>query len=202
MRNRCSFPAGAFSDQIRSEVTGSAHTYATRSSIGAPGLGRGAGGIGFAGIAGAVEGGGVSMAAGITGLPGAGPPGAFEGAGGTVATGTAGLPAAGPPGAVEGGGGGTIAAANVGSAGAVGGGGITMVAGTTGLSGTGSSGGIDGIGTSWRRSGVSAGFSKGGATLTSAPVFGLGAVSWRRFGWGAATRGAFAFPRSEEHTSE
>src|ERR1035437_124005 len=99
MRNRCSFPTAALSDQIKSEVTGREHTYATRSSSGASGLGRG-GGIGLACIAG----GGVTVAAGTKGLSAAGPPGAAEGAGVTVAAGTTGLPAAGPLGAVEGGG--------------------------------------------------------------------------------------------------
>jgi len=70
MRNRCSFPAGAYKDPIRSGVTGWEHTYATRSFIGASGLGGGAGGIGFAGIAGAVEDGGVSMVAGAKALLG------------------------------------------------------------------------------------------------------------------------------------
>jgi hypothetical protein len=168
------FPAAVFSDQIKSGVTGREYTYATRSFIGAPGLGSGDGGIGFAGIAGVA--------------------GAVGGGGVTVAAGAIGLPAARPPGAIEGGGGGTTAASNVGSAGAEGGGGITMVASTTGLPGAGSAGGIDGIGPFRRRAGVSAGFSTGGVTWTSAPGFGLGAVSLRRrFGWEAASRGTFAF---------
>jgi hypothetical protein len=126
------------------------------------------------------------MVAGTTGLPAAGPPGAVEGGGATMAAGTIGLPAARPHGAAEGGGGGIMAAGNVGPPGAGGGGGITMGASTTGLSGSGSAGGIDGIGTSWHRAGISAGFSAGGATLTSAAGFGLGAVFLRRrFGWEA-----------------
>ncbi len=54
---------------------------------------------------------------------------------------------------------------------------------------------IDGVGTFRRRAGVSAGFSTGGATWTSTPGFGPGAVSLRRrFGWSAATREAFVLP--------
>ena len=168
---------------------------------------------------GAVEGGGAILAARTLGLRAAGPPGALADGGAILAKRrTTALLAAGPPGAAEGGGGGTMAAGNVGSAGAGppgdvedGGvtmaadilmlpaarppgdvGGITMVACTTGLSGAGPAGGF---GPFRRRSGIAAGLSTGGATLTSAPAFGLGVVSLRRrLGMEAATRGAFAFP--------
>jgi hypothetical protein len=171
MRNRCSFPTAALSDQIKSEVTGREHMYSTRSFIGASRIG-GGGGIGFAGATGTTEGGGVSMAAGIARLPAAGPPGALEdGGGGTIAAGTTGLPGAG------------------------GGDGVTTVARATGLADAGSAGGIDGVDTFWRRAGSSAGFCTGGATLTSASGFRLGAVSLRRrFDWEAATRVASPFP--------
>jgi hypothetical protein len=89
--------------------------------------------------------------------------------------------------------GGTMAAGNVGPAGAGGGGGgITVVSTATRLF---CAGGIDGVGPFRRRAGISAAFSTGGAMLTSASAFGLGAVPLRRcFGLGAAARGAFAFP--------
>ena len=99
---------------------------ATRSSIGAPGFGGGAGEIGLAGIAGAVAGGCVSMSVGMTGLFDGELPDAAEVTGGTAAMGTDGLPAARPPGAVEGGAG------------------VTLVAGTTGLPGVGLPGAIEG----------------------------------------------------------
>jgi hypothetical protein len=171
-------------------------------ATGLPGAGpratEGAGGITAAATIGllgagpsvAVERAGVTLVAGTTGLPGAGLC-VTEGAGVTLAA-TTGLLTAGPPGAVEGGGGCTIVAGNVGSAGADGGGGITIVASSTGLSAAGLSGGIDGTVTFRRRAGISAGFATVGSALPSVP--GLGAVSLRRrFGWEAATRGAFAF---------
>ena len=155
-------------------------------------------------------------AAGTTGLPAVRPPGAIEGdgpilvarralglraaasrralegAGVTVVATTTELPGAGPPGGVAGGGGGIIAAGNIGLAGA-GGGGINAVASSAGSSDAAASAG--GIGPFRRRSGIAAGFSTGGATLLSAPAFGLGVVSLRRrLGMEAATRGAFAFP--------
>src|ERR1039458_6298185 len=89
---------------------------ATRSSIGAPGFGGGAGEIGLAGIAGAVAGGCVSMAVGMTGLFDGELPDAAEVTGGTAAMGTDGLPAARPPGAVEGGAGVTPSGGNHGFA--------------------------------------------------------------------------------------
>ncbi len=160
----------------------------------------------------AVEGGGITLAATATGLPAPGPPedaggitaaattglltagtpGTVEGGGAILAARTLGLRAATPPWRVEAGGGGITVADNVGPTGAIGGGGITMVASTTGLPNAGLSGGIDGISTSWRRAGISAGFSTVGSALPSVP--GLGAVSLRRrFSWETATRGAFAF---------
>src|ERR1019366_1127444 len=72
-------------------------------------------------------------------------------------------------------------------AGAAGGGGGTLRA-STGPPDDGSVGGVDGSGAFWRRFGISAGFSTGGAT------FAFCAFSWRRrFGWAAAC-GVFAFP--------
>ena len=141
---------------------------------------------------GAVEGGGAILVACALGLRAAGPPRTLERAGVTVVAATTGLSGAGPPGGVAGGG--IIPAGNIGLAGA-GGGGINAVAGITGLYGAGPAGGIDGVGPFRRRAGISAAFSTGGAMLTSASAFGLGAVSLRRcLGLGAAARGAFAFP--------
>jgi len=109
----------------------------------------------------------------------------------TVVAATTGLSGARPPGDDEDGGG-TMAAGNVGLAGA-GGGGITVVASTTGLS---CAGPVGGIGPFPLRSGIAAGFSTGGATWMSGVGFGFGAVSFRRrLGKAAAERGAFAFPR-------
>jgi hypothetical protein len=141
---------------------------------------------------GAVEGGGAILVARALGLRAAGPPRALERAGVTVVAETTGFSGAGPPGGVEDGG--IIPAGNIGLTGA-GGGGINAVAGITGLYGAGPAGGIDGVGPFRRRAGISAAFSTGGAMLTSASAFGLGAVPLRRcFGLGAAARGAFAFP--------
>src|ERR1035441_451770 len=96
---------GIFKLRISSGVTGREHAYATISSIGALSQCERPAGIflvdlrgetGFAGVAGSVGGGGVTLAAGITGMAGAGLPGAIEGGVTTV------LPALGPPGTVEG----------------------------------------------------------------------------------------------------
>ena len=145
---------------------------------------------------GAVEGGSAILAARTFGLRATRPPRALEGAGVTVAVATTGLSGAGPPGGVAGGGGGIIPAGNIGLAGAGGGGGINAVASTAGSSGAAASaGGIDSAGPFRRRAGISEGFSTGGATLTSASGFELGAVFLRRrFGREPAARRAFAFP--------
>jgi hypothetical protein len=147
-----------------------------------------------AGPSGAVEGRGAILVARTLGLWDARPPRALEGAGVTVVAATTGLSGAGPPGGIAGGAGGIIAAGNIGLAGAKGGGGgINAVASTTGSSDADASAG--GIGPFRRGSGIAAGFSTGGATLPSAPAFGLCAVSLRRrLGMEAANRGAFAFP--------
>jgi hypothetical protein len=146
-------------------------------------------GLSGAGPPGGVAGGGIIVAGNI-GLAGAG---TVEGRSATLAAGITGLRGARPSGGVVGGDG-AMAAGNVALAGGCGGS-ISVVAGATGLSAAGSAGGIDGIRPFRHWTGISAGFSKGGATLMSAPGFGLGAVSLRgRFGLGAAARGAFAFP--------
>ena len=161
---------GTFKSLISSGVTGREHAYATSSSIGALSqCDRPAWGLLMdlrreTRFAGTA----VTTVVGTTGLPGAGLR-ATEGAGVNVGV------------------------DNVGSAGA--GSCVTMVAGAAGLSNAGLSGGIDGIGSSRRRAGISASFSAGGSTLTSASGFALDAVTLgRRFGWEAATRGAFACP--------
>ena len=161
---------GTFKSLISSGVTGREHAYATSSSIGALSqCDRPAWGLLMdlrreTRFAGTT----VTTVVGTTGLPGAGLR-ATEGAGVNVGV------------------------DNVGSAGA--GSCVTMVAGAAGLSNAGLSGGIDGIGSSRRRAGISASFSAGGSTLTSASGFALDAVTLgRRFGWEAATRGAFACP--------
>src|ERR1035437_9882206 len=91
------------------------------------------------------------------------------------------------------GGGITLAAGTARLSGAVGGGGVTLVA-ITGPPDDGSVGGVDGGGAFWRRFGISAGFSTGGATLTSVAGIALCAFSWRRRFGSAAARCAFAFP--------
>src|ERR1035437_2590733 len=207
MRNRCSFPTAALSDRIKSEVTGREHPYATRSSSGASGLGRGEGSVLLVSLAVAAPSrraprgcllpvllGSLNALASPwrRALPDCLLPGRlvpWKAAVRSWRRAPLGLPAAGPPWPAEGGGGGTIAAGNTGPAGA-GGGGINVVASTTGLSAAGSAGGIDGIGPFGRRAGIAADFSTGGAALMSASTFGLCAVSRRRrLGWEAATRG-------------
>jgi hypothetical protein len=121
-------------------------------------------------------------AAGIAGSPDAG------GCGGATLGASAAL-----AGSVDGGGI-TLVAGTARLPGAVGGAGVTLVA-STGAPDDGSVGGVDGSGTFWRRFGVSAGFSTGGATLPLASGFARFNVSMRRrFGWAAAARCAFAFP--------
>ena len=218
--SQCDCPVGIFLVDLRGK-TRFAGAAGSAAAIGVGGVTLAAGttGLADAGLPGAIEAAGGIMAVVATtliaarspgavedtdailvahtaGLLGAGPASALDGGGVTLAAGTTGPAGAGPPGAVEGGSSGIIAAGNVGPTGAGGCGGIAVVTSTTGLSGAaGSAGGIDGIDTFWRRARISAGSPTGGVTLTSVLGFGLGAVSLRRrFGWEAATRGAFVFP--------